>query len=303
LLLEAADAGAESPPQHRERREVDLRVAVRVGVVLFQLQVALVVAEAVEHERRVAVGAFDGHAVERRVVVGDEGIELQREVAEPGAVSLLQDLAGHGEPLSVAGRRPAFAPVDCGVQTRDGVHQRRQGGPLCLLGHLPVADPLELFIGDGLGDLGHRVQADVAPVPQHDGQDLAHVFGVTSSTPGRGQEVVGEPQVVVDFDEQIGEADRPHVLGQPFPEVAEPRLRRGVQRLSGVLGQVPALPIRRSEAVVGRRLEEEVVGRVQPLRQGAGNVLGVGTVSKRPFVRGRWWTIPLGTCSIVGVIP
>jgi polysaccharide biosynthesis transport protein len=28
-----------------------------------------------------------------------------------------------------------------------------------------------------------------------------------------------------------------------------------------------------------------------------------GTVSKRPFVRGRWWTIPLGTCSIVGVIP
>ena len=145
MLPEAADARAEPPPQHRERGEVDLRVAVGVGVVLLQLQVALVVEEPVEHERRVPVGAFDRHAVERRVVVGDEGIELQGEVAEPGAVGLLQDLAGHGEPLPVAGRRPAFAPVERGVEAGDGVHQRRQGGALRLLGHLPVADPLENF--------------------------------------------------------------------------------------------------------------------------------------------------------------
>ena len=36
--------------------------------------------------------------------------------------------------------------------------QGRQGGSLRLLGHLPIADPLELFVGDALGDLGHRVQ-------------------------------------------------------------------------------------------------------------------------------------------------
>ncbi len=88
--------------------------------------------------------------------------------------------------------------------------------------------------------------------------------------------MVSEPQVVVDFDEQVGEADRSHVFGQPFPEVAEPRLRPGIQRLGGVLGQVPAVPIRRGKAVVGHPLEKEVVGRVQPLRQEAGNALGVG---------------------------
>ena len=276
LLLEAADAGAEPPPQHRERGEVDLRVAVGVGVVLLQLQVALVVAEPVEHERRVPVGAFDRRAVERRVVVGDEGIELQGEVAEPGAVGLLQDLAGHGEPLPVAGRRPAFAPVERGIEAGDGVHQRRQGGALRLLGHLPVADPLELLVGDALGDLGHRVQADVAAVRQHDGQERAHVLRVTPPALGGGHEVVGEAQVVIDLDEQVREPDRAHLLGQPFPQVAQPRLRRGVQRLGGVLGQVPAVLIHRGVGVAGRRLEEEVVGRVQPLRQMVGDVLGVG---------------------------
>jgi hypothetical protein len=53
--------------------------------VLLQIQVALVVQDPVEDEPRVPVGALDRRAVERRVVVGDEGIELQREVAEPGA--------------------------------------------------------------------------------------------------------------------------------------------------------------------------------------------------------------------------
>ena len=59
----------------------------------------------------------------------------------------------------------------------------------------------------------------------------------------------------------------PHLLGQPSLQVAEPRLRRGVQRLGGVRGQVPAVLIHRGVGVGGRRLEEEVVGRVQPLRQ------------------------------------
>jgi hypothetical protein len=161
----------------------------RVGVVLLQLQLALVVEQPIEHERRVPVGAFDGRAVEGRVVVRDEGIELQGEVAEAGAVGLLQDLPGHGEPLPVAGRRPAFAPVERGIQAGDRLHQRRQGGALRLLGHLPVADPLELLVSDALGDLGHRVQADVAAVCEHDGQKQAHVLGVTSSALNGGQKV------------------------------------------------------------------------------------------------------------------
>ena len=121
------------------------------------------------------------------------------------------------------------------------MHQRRQGGALRLLGHLPVADPLELLVGDALGDLGHRVQADVAAVGQHDGQERAHVFRVTPAALGRGHEVVGEAQVVIDLDEQVREPDRAHVLGQPSLQVVQPCLRRGVQRLGGIRGQVPAV--------------------------------------------------------------
>jgi hypothetical protein len=76
LLHEAADARTEPSPQHRERGEVDLRVSVSVGVVLFQVQVAFVVQDPVEDEPRVPVGALDRRAIERRIVVGDEGIEL-----------------------------------------------------------------------------------------------------------------------------------------------------------------------------------------------------------------------------------
>ena len=65
LLLNIADARAEASSQHREHGEVDLRIAVGVGVVLLQIQVAFVVQEPVEHERRVPVGAFDRRAVER----------------------------------------------------------------------------------------------------------------------------------------------------------------------------------------------------------------------------------------------
>jgi len=45
---------------------------------LFDLELALVVQEAVENEGGVAVGALDGQTVERRVVVSDEGVKLQR---------------------------------------------------------------------------------------------------------------------------------------------------------------------------------------------------------------------------------
>ena len=106
-----------------------------------------------------------------------------------------------------------------------------------LLGHLPVADPLELLVGEALGDLGHRVQADVAAVGQHDGQERAHVFRVTPAALSRRHEVIGEAEVVIDLDEQIREPDSAHLLGQPSSQVVQPGLRRRVQRFSGVRGQ------------------------------------------------------------------
>ena len=103
LAVQAADARAEAHADHHEGGEVDLGVAVGVGLVLFEVEVALVVEHAVEHEGRVAVGALDRSAVERGVVVGDEGVELEREIVEACAVGSLQHLVRHGEALPVAG--------------------------------------------------------------------------------------------------------------------------------------------------------------------------------------------------------
>ena len=130
LAVQAANAWAEAHADHHEGREVDLGVAVGVGVVLFEVEVALVVEHAVEHEGRVAVGALDRTAVERGVVVGDEGVELEREVVEACAVGPLQHLVRHGEALPVAGRRRAVAPMAGGIEAGDAMNDagERQSG-------------------------------------------------------------------------------------------------------------------------------------------------------------------------------
>lgn len=175
----------------------------RVGVMLLQVQVALVVQQPVECEGGVAVGAFDRRAVERRVVVGDEGVELQGEVAEPGAVGLLQHLARQGEPLAVAGGGPALAPVRRRVEAGDGVYHGGQGGTLRFFRHLPVADALQPLVGDALDQLRHGVQPDVAAVSHHCGEQEAGPLRVAAAPLGWREEVVGEAQVVIDLDEQV----------------------------------------------------------------------------------------------------
>ena len=76
LAVHVADARTEAHADHGEGGEIDLGIAVGVGVVFFEVEIAFVVEDAVEDEGCVAVGAFDGSTVERRVVVGNEGPRL-----------------------------------------------------------------------------------------------------------------------------------------------------------------------------------------------------------------------------------
>jgi hypothetical protein len=76
-------------PQHGECGEVQFRVATSIRIMLLDLQIAFVVEKVVKHESRIAVGAFDGHAVEGSLIVREEGIEFESEVAEVCAVRLL----------------------------------------------------------------------------------------------------------------------------------------------------------------------------------------------------------------------
>ena len=49
----------------------------RIRIMFLDLHVAFVVEKAVKHESRIAVGAFDGHAVEGSVIIPEEGIEFE----------------------------------------------------------------------------------------------------------------------------------------------------------------------------------------------------------------------------------
>ena len=119
LLLEAPNPRAEATAEHRERGKIDIGIAVGVRVVLLDLEVALVVKEPVQDGRRVPIRALDGRAEKRGVVVGDEAIELKREIAEPRTVCLLQDFPPQRVPLPVARRGLSLAPVERGVEAGD----------------------------------------------------------------------------------------------------------------------------------------------------------------------------------------
>src|SRR5215469_2257090 len=77
LVLYVLDAWAKPPAQHGECGEVQFRVAMRIRIMFLDLHVAFVVEKAVKHESRIAVGAFDGHAVEGSVIIRKEGIEFE----------------------------------------------------------------------------------------------------------------------------------------------------------------------------------------------------------------------------------
>ena len=91
LVLDSADPRAEAQAQYGEGGEVDLGIAVGVGIMLFDLELALVVKQTVQYKGSITVGALNRQAVEGGVVIGHESVKLQGEVAESGAVGLLEN--------------------------------------------------------------------------------------------------------------------------------------------------------------------------------------------------------------------
>ena len=223
------------------------------------------VEHAVEHERGVAVGAFDGAAVERRVVVGDERVELEREVIEPRTVGALRHPARHGEALPVAGGGPPVSPALRGIEARDAVHEAGERTALVLLEETPVADVLESPVGDAGSDLLHGVQAEVAAVGEDRGEQNADLVGLGLLL-SRMQEVRTEPQVVLDFDEEVGQADGAAAGIDPAAQLHEARRAFRVRRLGMVSLEPPAIVIEGDLPVVGDAVKETVDGVGHPSR-------------------------------------
>jgi len=132
LVLDSADARTETQAQHGEGGEVDLGIAVGVGVMLFDLELALVVKQTVQYKGSITVGAFNRQAVEGGVVIGHEGVKLQGEVAESGAC---RSAGGPGAAARSAARRllrSCLRPTvkRCqGPRSRSPIAPRRSSGP------------------------------------------------------------------------------------------------------------------------------------------------------------------------------
>ena len=75
LVGQIADARRETEAQQMHQREHLVGEAGRVGVVLLDAQVRLVVEQAVQHVGRVAHGGIDDLGMERRVLVGEVGVK------------------------------------------------------------------------------------------------------------------------------------------------------------------------------------------------------------------------------------
>src|SRR5262249_48177891 len=57
LVLDSADPRAKAQAQHGEGGEVDLGIAVGVGIMLFDLELAFIIKQTVEYEGGITVGA------------------------------------------------------------------------------------------------------------------------------------------------------------------------------------------------------------------------------------------------------
>lgn len=107
---------------------------------------------------------------------------------------------------------------------------------------------------------------------QHGGEKETDLLRVAAAPLRQGQKGVGKAQVVIDLDEQVRQTNGAHVRGQPVFQVVQPRLRLSIQLLGDVGGEVPAVLVHCGVTVARRRLEEQVVSLVQPLREVYRNV-------------------------------
>src|SRR5215467_14444852 len=94
-----------------------------IRIVFLGIQVGLVIEQPVEDVGGIALGALDRYGVEWRVIVGNEGVELQRIVPQAMTIGTAEDPPREEEALPIAAGGAAIAPHLGRVQGRDSIDQ------------------------------------------------------------------------------------------------------------------------------------------------------------------------------------
>jgi hypothetical protein len=76
LPVEPTDARTEALPKHGEGRKIQLYIPMGVGIVLVRIEIGLMIEQAVQDVRGIALRALNRYGIEGGVVVRNEGIEL-----------------------------------------------------------------------------------------------------------------------------------------------------------------------------------------------------------------------------------
>ena len=206
-VLQVRNARRELEAEQGAERKDMVGIAAAIGVVAAGRDLALVIEQRVEHMQRLACRRRDHLGVERRVAVGEVGVEL-----EPGLIAVMgveaagvtAEAAGLEE-LAVRGRGQAAAEDRRERLALLLVDQAPQRQGIGLLADVPVGGPGELAEAGDAARLGHARQAEIEPVgEQARHQDAAVGRGLAGAQMG---EAVGEQRPARHFGQQVGDAD------------------------------------------------------------------------------------------------
>ena len=184
-----------------------------VGVVLANVERAFVVQQAVENVRRLAGVGGDDLGVERRVAIGDVGVELHARLrAVFGVVVGARFAVAAGpEKLAVRRRRVAVAP-DFGEGLRvnciDETGERRLIG---LVAHMPFGGPEQLGMRGDSGAARHPREAEIGGVGEQGGHQRENVLRRRAAA--QMEKALREARPAVHLREELGDAQtRQHAV-------------------------------------------------------------------------------------------
>ena len=209
LVPQVADARGELQAQQVEQGEDDLGIAGRVGRVLQDRQLGLVVEDLVEDVGRVPHRGGDDLGAVLGELVRGPGVE-----GHPFAVAEVPrqgrghpHLAGDGEPLAVGRGQRAGAPEPAQWLVVLEVDEPRRRGLQGLVADVPVRAPGQLLVGQ-VGDPCHADRAEVARLGEDRRIEMAPEFAAPRLCPAGVLEVVAEARPAVDLDEQLAQLDQ-----------------------------------------------------------------------------------------------
>src|SRR5712691_5960083 len=150
LVMQAPDTRAKALAKHRKGGKVQFDITVCIRIVFLRVKIGLMIEQAVENIRGIALRALNGHRVERRIVVSNERVELQGKIAHTVAVGPPQDPLREEKALPIAAGGGPIAPHLRGIERQHRIDDIGKSRPEGLVMQIPVGNTLDVLVADAL---------------------------------------------------------------------------------------------------------------------------------------------------------